>query len=79
MNNSCNSLHIMYTGELYILSASNLQGLADGGGKAQKLVILRWVSINPFSAGTVFIRQILTYKDGPRTKKYKIFLVVVDP
>ena len=29
---------------------------------------------NPFSTGTVFIRQILEYKDGPR----KIFLIVVD-
>ena len=46
------------------------------------------MSFNPFSAGTVFIRttesdvcrrQILTYKDDPRTESIKIFLMAVDP
>ena len=41
-----------------------------------------------YNAGTVFIcqnladvcrRQILTYKDCPRTEKMKIFIVAVDP
>ena len=32
-----------------------------------------------FSAGTVFIRQILTYKDGSRTGRIKKSLMVVDP
>ena len=27
--------------------------------------------INPFCAGTVFIRQILRYKDGPGTERIK--------
>ena len=30
--------------------------------------------ISPFSAKTVFIRQILTYKDGPHAEKIKYFL-----
>ena len=30
--------------------------------------------VNPFSAGTVFMRQILTYKVNPRTEKLKLFL-----
>ena len=52
------------------------------------------VTANPFSAGTVFIRQnltsvdvesdvcrrqILTYKDGPRTERSIVFLKAVDP
>ena len=35
--------------------------------------------VNPFSVGTVFIRQTLTYKDGPHTGRMKIFLIAVDP
>ena len=35
--------------------------------------------INPFIAGTGFIRQILTYKDGPCTETITIFIMVVDP
>ena len=43
--------------------------------------------INPFSAGTVFIRyksdvcrrQILSSKDGPRAERTNIFLMVLDP
>ena len=35
--------------------------------------------VNPFSAGTVFIRQILTYKDGPRAERITIFIKAVDP
>ena len=31
---------------------------------------------NPYSAGAVFI---LAYKDGPRTERIQIFLMVVDP
>ena len=44
--------------------------------------------INPFSAGTEFKRQnmrapsidryILTYKDGPRTERIKIFVIATD-
>ena len=34
---------------------------------------------NPFSAGTVFRRQILTSKDGPRTKIIKQIIMAVDP
>ena len=37
------------------------------------------MAINSFHAGTVFIRQNLTYKDGPGTEIIKIFLAVVDP
>ena len=35
--------------------------------------------INPFSAGTVFIRQNLTHKGDLRSETIKIFLIVVDP
>ena len=35
--------------------------------------------LNPFSAGTVFIRQILTYKYDPHINIIKLFLTVVDP
>ena len=34
---------------------------------------------NPVSAGTVYIRQILTYKDDPHAKRIKIFMMAVDP
>ena len=33
--------------------------------------------LNLYSAGTVFIRQSLTYKDGPDTERIKTFLMVV--
>ena len=33
----------------------------------------------PFSAGIVFIRQILTYKDDSCDEIIKIFLMAVDP
>ena len=35
--------------------------------------------INPFSAGTDFIRQNLTYKVGPHTERIEIFILAVDP
>ena len=31
------------------------------------------------SIGTVFIRQIVTYKDGPHTERIKIFIMAIDP
>ena len=31
------------------------------------------------SESAVYRRQILTYKDGPRTERIKIFLMVADP
>ena len=34
---------------------------------------------NPFSAATVFMRQILTYKIDFRTERIKLFTLVVDP
>ena len=41
------------------------------------------LNINPSriytSESDVCRRQILTYKDGPRTERIKIFLMVVDP
>ena len=36
-------------------------------------------SFKPFSMGTVFIRQDLTYKDGRRTGMKKTFIMVVGP
>ena len=33
---------------------------------------------NPSSAGTIFIRQNLTYKDDPRTERIEIFILAVD-
>ena len=36
------------------------------------------LSINPFSAGTVLRRQILTIDDGYRTGRIKIFIMAVD-
>ena len=39
----------------------------------------RHVMFNPFSVGTVFIRQILTYKDGPRAESINIFVMAVNP
>ena len=38
-----------------------------------------YIFVNPFNTGTVFIRQIMTYKDGPRTERITIFILVVDP
>ena len=45
------------------------------------------LTLSPFQCGgrlytsesDVHRRQILTYKDGPRTERIQIFLVVVDP
>ena len=34
---------------------------------------------NPYSAQTVFISQILTYKDDPRIERISIFLMAVNP
>ena len=36
-------------------------------------------SVNPFSAGTVFIRRNLTYKDGLCAERIKIFMMALDP
>ena len=36
------------------------------------------VWFNPFGAGTVFIRQILAYKDGHRTERIDMLLMIVD-
>ena len=35
--------------------------------------------INPFSAGTAFLRQILTSKYDPRAERIKIFIMGADP
>ena len=35
--------------------------------------------MNHFSAGTVFRRQNLTSKDGPRAERDKTFIIAVDP
>ena len=43
------------------------------------VIISRRLSFNPFSAGTVFRRQNLTSRDGPRTEIVKIFIMAVDP
>ena len=42
--------------------------------KNAKNVITTW-KVNPFNAGTVFIRQILTYKDGLRAERNEIFII----
>ena len=36
-------------------------------------VYCHYKDFNYFSAGTVFIRQIITYKDGPRTERLTIY------
>ena len=35
--------------------------------------------VKPYSAGTVFIRQNLTRKDGPLNDRIKLFIMAVDP
>ena len=39
------------------------------------MMVMGMAKINPFSAGTVFIRLNLTYKNVPRTERIKIFIM----
>ena len=47
--------------------------------KRNALTISPFPSLTRFSAGTVFIRQNLTYKDDPRAERIKIVRIAVDP
>ena len=72
----------IYTIYFYPLEAVSFYG-------DPQLQVIKWTLIcdtkvalnivNPFSAGTVFIRQNLTYKKGPSTERIKLFIMAVDP
>ena len=48
-------------------------------GSDQGLLHVLWYKcVSPFSGETVFIHQILTYKDGPHTERIEIFLIAID-
>ena len=64
---------------MMISNLKDLQGLYKIIQRCKGYYLRRWHNINPFSAGVVFRRQILTSKDDPRTEKFKIFIMVVDP
>ena len=66
--------HIVYK----VLKDPALISLQDTPGFQVSLIMLL-IGLKPFSTGTVFIRLNLTYKNGPRTERNKIFLMVVHP
>ena len=43
----------------------------------ENITYIRYTFLNPSSAGNVHRRQILTYKDHPRTERFKIGLYVM--